>query len=369
MKTRVAVAEGPGEPFALRDAELERPRADEVLVRVAGSGICHTDLIARDQVIPVPLPAVLGHEASGVVEAVGDAVSHVAPGDQVVLTFLSCGDCAACTGGSPAYCADMPRLNFSGRRGDGTQALSHDGKTISSHFFGQSSFATHAIAHRRNTVKVDGGSLPIEMLGPLGCGIQTGAGTVLRVLDSASQHSIAIFGGGAVGMSAVLAAAARGCRRIILVEPHGIRRALALELGATHVIDPTTEPDVAAAIRKIEPVGVNHIVEATGIPEVIETALSSIAKLGTCALVGAPSRPGETAALRFGLFVQNGVTLRGVIEGDSEPHAFIPELVAMQAAGHFPFERLMRVYDFDNINEAVADQKMGICVKAVLRMN
>ena len=260
----------PGGDFVLCELDIDEPGEDEVLVRVVGTGLCHTDLIARDQVIPVPLPAVFGHEASGIVERVGASVESLAPGDMVVLTFLSCGRCPACTEGKPAYCVDMPRLNFAGRRADGSQALSDEGQGISSHFFGQSSFATYTIAHRRNAVKVDAGPLPLAHLGSLGCDIQTGAGTVMRVLNSGPAHSIAIFGGGPVGMSAVLAAVARGCRRIILVEPHAARRDLALALGATDAVDPAALPDVAAAIRAIEPAGVDHAVEATGIPAVIE---------------------------------------------------------------------------------------------------
>lgn len=368
MRTLAAVATVPGEAFQLRDLELEAPRDEEVLIRIVGTGICHTDLIARDQVIPTPLPAVFGHEASGIVERVGAAVDDLSVGDTVVLTFLSCGSCGACRDDRPAYCAQMPLLNFMGRRSDGSTALSDGATPISSHFFGQSSFATHALAHRRNAIKVEVGALPLEYLGPLGCGIQTGAGTVMRVLDSGPSHSVAVFGGGPVGMSAVLAAAARGCRRIILIEPHEARRALAVELGATDVVDPAAVAEVAAAVRAIEPAGIDHVVEATGIPAVIEAAVASTAKLGTCALVGAPSKPGETAPLRFGLVVQNGVTLRGVIEGDSDPQTFIPELLRLQAAGRFPFERMIALYELTDINRAIEKQKAGTCLKAVLRM-
>lgn len=364
-----AVADAAQSPFQLREVLLDPPRSEELIVRVAGVGICHTDIIARDRVIPTPLPAVFGHEASGIVERVGSAVDDLKPGDQVVLTFLSCGECSTCMSGQPAYCAQMPLLNFSGRRADGSSALSANGGELSGHFFGQSSFATFALAHRRNAIKVETSALPLELLGPLGCGVQTGAGAVMRVLNSGPGSSILIFGGGPVGLSAVIAAAARGCRRILLVEPHAVRRQLAVELGATDVLDPTLEGDnLLPRIHAIEPAGFNHVIDATGIPSVIETAVGATAKLGTCILIGAPSRPGETAPLRFGTFVQNGITLRGVIEGDSEPHSFIPELLALQAKGLFPFERMVRLYDFADINQAIEDQKAGRCVKAVLRM-
>src|SRR5215217_7193287 len=175
MEIIAAVVREEGQPFSVEELELEEPRADEVLVRVVAAGVCHTDLIVRDQWYPVPLPAVLGHEGAGVVEKVGEGVTKVRPGDHVVLTFDSCGECPSCLGGKPAYCLNFFGRNFGGSRPDGSTGISEDGDALHSHFFGQSSFASHALAAERSVIQVSQDA-PLELLGPLGCGVQTGAG-------------------------------------------------------------------------------------------------------------------------------------------------------------------------------------------------
>ena len=360
-----AVAAKLNAPFAIRALQLEEPRPGEVLVRVAGVGICHTDLIARDQMLPVTLPAVLGHEAAGTVEQVGAEVTDLAPGDTVVLTFLSCGACEKCARGEPAYCDQMPMLNYLGRRPDGSVALSDGDTPIGSHFFGQSSFASYALAPRRSVVKVTS-DLPAELLGPLGCGIQTGAGAVLNVIAPEPGSAIAIFGGGAVGLSAVLAAAAAGCKRIVAIDPKTERRQAALDLGATEAFDPLAEDFSTALVASGE---FDSSLDTSGVPDSIAAAVACLRVRGVCALVGSPSMVGQTFPVRTGLFVQKGITLRGVIEGDADPQLFIPRLLALQAEGRFPFERLIRTYPLDAINDAIADQQAGLCVKPVLTMD
>jgi aryl-alcohol dehydrogenase len=197
---KAAVVREKSGPFTIDELELSAPRSDEVLVRIVGVGICHTDLVCRDQYFPVPLPCVLGHEGSGVVEQIGSDVAGLAPGDHVVLSYASCGVCSSCLQGLPSYCLDLYAHNFLGTRPDGSTALSQDGRPIHGHFFSQSSFATCAVAHARNTVKV-----------PLGCGIQTGAGAVMNSLKPQAGSSIAVFGAGSVGLSAVVAARLVGC--------------------------------------------------------------------------------------------------------------------------------------------------------------
>lgn len=360
-----AIVEEREGPFALAPLKLEKPRADEVVIRVAGVGICHTDLVARDGIIPVPLPAVFGHEASGTIVEIGDAITNMAVGDKVVLTFQSCGACTPCTDHEPAYCDLMPLLNYTGRRRDGSSALARSGEPVSAHFFGQSSFATYALAHRSNVVRVET-SLPLELLGPLGCGIQTGAGTVINIFRPAPSDSIAVFGGGSVGLSAILAAKALGCTRIALIDPVESRRSLATDLGATEVYD-GADPEIAAAILgRGGPF--DFVLDTSGVSAAIAVAIEVTAKRGTTALVAAPSVVGQTFPVRLGTFVQGGKVLRGVIEGDADPQSFIPQLLALHAEGRFPFERLIRTYPFDAINEAIDDQHEGRCVKPVLVM-
>ena len=168
--------------FLIEDLSLEAPRSDEVLVRVAGVGVCHTDLVCRDQYFPVPLPCVFGHEGSGIVESVGESVTKVKPGDRVVLSYLSCGQCEPCLEHSPGYCHELYACNFAATRGDASTTLRKGNEVVHGNFFNQSSFATHALATEKNTVKVPD-DIPLDLLGPLGCGIQTGAGAVMNSLN------------------------------------------------------------------------------------------------------------------------------------------------------------------------------------------
>jgi aryl-alcohol dehydrogenase len=365
VKINAAIAHAAHQPFSIEEADLEDPRADEVLVKIHGVGLCHTDLIARDQFISIALPAVLGHEGAGVVLAVGSRVSKVKVGDRVVMSFASCGRCTRCDENLPSYCASFPALNFSGRRADGTSSISIDGAPVSSNFFGQSSFASHALAQERNVVKVDDSSLPLPILGPLGCGIQTGAGAVLRSLACEPGSSICIFGGGPVGLAAVMGAVIRGCATIILVEPIAARRAMAESLGATHLID-SASGQIGEAIRAIVPAGVDYALDSSGREDVIMTALGVLGSHGLLGLVGVPPRPESAISVNLASLITFGHRIHGIIEGDSDLDRFIPELLGHFRAGRFPFDTLVKTYPIREINEAIAAQLRGDCIKAVL---
>lgn len=363
MNITAAVARSANADFTIETITLDDPRDDEVLVRVVGVGICHTDLIARDQHIPVPLPAVLGHEASGIVERVGAQVRKVKAGDHVVLSFLSCGHCERCEDHEPSYCHQFVPLNFPGVRSDGSTGMRIGAEAVSGRFFGQSSFASHALAHERNVVKVESG-VALELLGPLGCGFQTGAGAIMRSLACRAGSSLAIFGCGAVGVAALMGAVVQGCKTIIVVEPQAGRRQLALELGATHVIDPMAG-DTAAAIRAIVPSGVHYAFDSTGIKAVVESAIASLALHGTCGFVAAAT-PDTTISLNLTAAVLGGYTLKGILEGDSDPDTLIPQLIALYRDGRFPLDKVVKTFALAQINEAVAAQHHGDCIKAVL---
>jgi aryl-alcohol dehydrogenase len=360
-----AVVRIPG-AFDLETAHLAPPRDDEVLVRVVAAGLCHTDLVVRDQVYPVPLPIVLGHEGAGIVEAVGSAVQKVAPGDHVAVSFLNCARCRPCFDGSPASCANFNDMNFAGRRPDGSHALTDSrGEDLNDRFFGQSSFATHAIAHERNTVKVRDDA-PLELLGPLGCGIQTGAGTVLRALEVQAGATFAVTGAGAVGLSAVMAAHVAGATTIIAVDVIASRLELARELGATHTIN-GAETDAVEEIRRITGSGVDYSLDTTGLPALIRQAVDALRQKGTAAILGA-SRPDATLDIGANTFMQSCKTIMGVVEGDSVPDVFVPQLLDLHLQGRFPFDRLVTFYDFDQINQAAADAESGATVKPILRI-
>lgn len=366
MKIKAAVVRRNGGPFQVEDLELGEPRRDEVLVHVAGVGVCHTDMVCRDQYFPVPLPAVFGHEGSGVVEKVGADVTKVKAGDHVVLSFGSCGRCTNCLTGKPAYCVELYQYNFLGTRTDGSCALS-DGASgvVHGHFFSQSSFGTYALASQRNTVKVDSAA-PLWLLGPLGCGVQTGAGAVMNSLQPKAGSTIAIFGAGTVGLSAVMAARLCGCATIIAVDPIKSRRKLALDLGATDAIDPH-EQDPIARIKELTHGGCNHSLECTGLPSVVRQAVESLALTGVCGVIGV-SRLGTELTLDMNSILF-GRGLRGIIEGDSVADEFIPKLITLYTQGRFPFDKLITPFDLDRIQEAVEASENGDVVKAVLKIS
>jgi aryl-alcohol dehydrogenase len=363
MNITAAVARKPYEDFSLEDLKLDALKADEVLVKIEGVGLCHTDIISRDQSIPVPLPMVLGHEGSGRIIEVGSKITDLQVGDHVVLSFLSCGSCGNCKDDMPSYCHQFPEVNFAGSRRDGSHTIVNEGEQIYGNYFGQSSFATHALANRRNVIKVDK-KAPLACLGPLGCGFQTGAGSVLRSMACEPGSNIVIIGGGSVGMSAVIAAKIAGCRNIILVEPMDVRRKLGLEMGATHAIDPHVG-SAAEQIRSILPDGAQYILDNTGIPAVIEEAITYLAAHGFLGLLGSVS-PEVDIKMNLTGSILRGHRVQGILEGDSDPETFIPELVQYIIDGQFPIEKLVSFYPLSEINTAIIDQHEGRCLKAVL---
>jgi aryl-alcohol dehydrogenase len=365
MRIKAALVEAPSAAFAFEALELDEPRDEEVLVRIVATGLCQTDIHVRDQHYPVPLPVVLGHEGAGVVERVGASVAGLEPGDHVVLSFPSCGHCRPCRTGHNAYCESGYSLCFGGSRPDGSSPLHRlDGADVHGSFFAQSSFATHALATASNIVKVPHDA-PLELLGPLGCGFQTGAGAVFNSLQVRAGASIAILGVGAVGLAAVMAARISGASHIIAVDINAQRLALAAELGATHTINARTE-DVGAMTAKITGAGVDYSLEITGQPKMLRMAVDLLAPLGIAALIGGAPAGAEAAIDMNGLL--GGRTVRGIAQGDSIPQIFIPTLIDMYRQGVFPFDRLIRFYDFEDINAAVEDTRRGDTVKAVLRI-
>jgi aryl-alcohol dehydrogenase len=361
VKIVAAVARDRSGPFALEQLDLEEPRDDEVVVRVAGAGICHTDLAVRAG--QVRLPVVLGHEGAGIVQGVGARVTKVRPGDHVVLSFLSCGSCGSCQRGMPAYCENGLACNFAAARLDGSSGLRGRGGIVRGHFFGQSSFASHCLAGERSVVKVRD-DVPLELLGPLGCGIQAGAGAVLNAPAGRPHSSIAVFGTGSVGLSAVMAARVAGYTTIIGVDPNPARLELATELGATHVIN-ATMADPVAEIRAVTGTGAGYAIEATGRAGVLRQAVDCLALLGTCGLIGGPPAGTEvTLDMNRLLF---GRTVRGILGGDSIPGLLIPHLIELHLTGRFPFDRLITFYPLEEINQAADDSLGGRVVKPVLR--
>jgi aryl-alcohol dehydrogenase len=354
-KIRAAVLRKKGGPLKIEFLDMEGPRDDEVLVRLVASGICHTDITFYDNWEEADRAVVLGHEGAGVVEQVGKSVKRIKRGDHVVLSYQSCGHCRQCKSGRPAHCLYLWELNFGFQRLDGSNALQRSG--VRGHFFGQSSFATYSLATERNLVKVSK-DLPLQLLSPLGCGIQTGAGTVMNSLKVSRGESIAIFGTGAVGLAAAMAAHLAGADPIIGVDIRPKRLKLALKLGVTHVIE-NRRQDVASRIAGITGSGVDYVVETTASPKMHQLAINVLNPHGVVALL-----TGED-----GKSFPGGRKTLGIIQGDAVPQQFIPKLIKLYLAGKFPFDRLVKFYDFRDINRAIADSKSGDTIKPVLRIS
>lgn len=363
MKSKAAIVREAGQPFHIEEVELSAPKADELLVKIVACGVCHTDEVAQQQFIPVPLPAVLGHEGCGIVEQVGNQVTEFQPGDHVGISFGFCGECDHCLAAEPYICDHLNEINFGGVMADNTKRISQDGEEISS-FFGQSSFATYAVVNQKSAVKVDK-DIDLALVGPLGCGIQTGAGAVLNRLCPKFGSALAVYGCGTVGMSAIMAAKIAGCATIIAIGGNPKSLELAKELGATHTINRKECDDIVAKIKEITNGGADYAIDTSGVSDFVRKALACVRSGGTAVVLGAT---GDLTINVQAELMGEAKSLIGVVEGDSIPKLFIPKLIAYYRAGKFPFDKLITYYNFEDINQAFEDSHNGKVIKAVLKM-
>ncbi|HZP77009.1 MAG TPA: NAD(P)-dependent alcohol dehydrogenase [Pseudolabrys sp.] len=365
MKITAAVVHERSGPFVVEEIELTEPRADELLVEIVASGMCQTDLHGRDGYYSGPYPAVYGHEGAGIVRGIGSGVKSFTAGDHVVISYPWCGTCPNCQQHRQSYCMHAFDLKMNGRRADGSTLMSRNGAPVYSAFFQQSSFGNFAIANERFAVKVRSDA-PLEVLGPLACSGQTGAGAVLNVMKPIPGDSFAVFGVGAVGLSGLMAAKVAGCDPIIAVDVHEHRLKLARELGATHTINHTGRSDVIAEIRKLTGRGARYSLETSALPAVFREAIESLMPAGTCILLGS-ARKGNEVSFEMP-FLQEGRVIRGVIQGDSVPGEFIPRLVDLVVAERFPLGKMITFYDLGDINRAAKESSNGTTIKPVIRM-
>jgi aryl-alcohol dehydrogenase len=368
MRIDALVVEEKDAPFRIEQIELGEPARGEALVRIVASGVCHTDAITRGGDMPMPFPSVLGHEGSGVVERVGEGVTEVAVGDEVIIGWPWCGRCRNCLDGQPRYCLRTGPAVVGGRRYQGelagTSAYSRDGEELHGHFFGQSSFATHSIVDAKTLVKVPGGT-PVELLGPLACGLATGAGAVLNEARPRLGDSLLVVGVGAVGLAAIMAARNTGATTIIAADLHDRRLQLATEFGATHTIN-SGSADLVEQVARITGATVDFAFDCTGVVPVIEGLADTVGMLGTLVLIG-----GAPANARFSLDHLStlwGKRVIGVLGGGGRSGQLIPGLVALYEQGRFPFDRLVKYYEMNQIEQALEDSASGEVIKPILRM-
>jgi len=362
MKTKAAVLRTGDGPFTIEELDLSEPRADEVLVRMVAAGMCHTDLLSRE--MPPEMfggANVYGHEGAGIVEAVGSDVSSVAVGDHVVLSVNWCGTCPSCAATRPVYCREFGAYNMSGGRPDGTSAFADQaGERVGSHYFGQSSFAELSVVAANSVVKVDDG-LDLPRLGPLGCGVQTGAGAIMNSLNVGQGASVVVAGAGALGLSAVMATKIVGAGTVIAIDRHEARLDLAKRYGATDVIsgDPSTFTE---QIIGITGGGADYAFETTGQGPILRALFDGLNNTGTVGVAGVGM--GEVSFDHLSFI--SGRSIQGIMEGDSVPTEFIPKLAQLNADGVFPFDELITTFPLEEINEAEAASARGEVVKPVL---
>lgn len=370
MKIDAYVVEGINEPFVREELELDNPGPGEALVRVVATGVCHTDLNTQSGDMPLPLPGVFGHEGSGIVEAVGEGVTDIKPGDHVIMGWAFCGECHNCVRGEHRYCLNVGAELLAGVRLHGPDAGASaysrmDGTSVSGHFFGQSSFATYSLTRANALVKVDD-DIDLNLLGPLACGITTGAGAVLNTAKPGPGESIVIIGTGAVGLAAIMAARNTPATTIIAMDIQDSRLELAREFGATHTVN-TRDKDIVEAVNEICDGPADYVIDCTGNIRVIEQAADAVGLMGTFILVG-----GAPAEARFSLDHMRtlfGKTVVGTLGGSSNSRTLIPALIDLYRQGRFPFDRLVSFYGFDELDQAIADAHEGGTIKAVLKVS
>lgn len=360
MKISAAVLRAPDAPYVIERLELPDPGPGQLLVRIVAAGFCHTDVVPRR--VPSPsgtFPIVTGHEGAGIVEGIGEGVRGIALGDHVLISYDSCGTCAQCKADRPYFCESFASLNLYGPGQHICPATDDRGGQVRTRWFGQSSFATHALATVRNVTVVDK-DLPLEILCPLGCGIQTGAGTVANIFGMRPGQSLVVFGTGGVGMAAIMMARALGAATVIAVDVIEKRLDVARDCGATHIVLAGRD-DLAAILGAAIPGGADFSFDTTGRNDVLCQALEAIRQGGVCAQVGGGGELVIPSA------ILNGRTLTRVIEGNAVPQRFLPQLIALWREGHLPLERIVETFSLADINSAEKASCDGSIIKPVIR--
>ena len=372
MKIRAAVLQEMGakppfsesKPLAIQDIELAPPGYGEVLVKIGAAGLCHSDLSVINGDRPRPMPMALGHEAAGVVDALGDGVADLKRGDHVVMVFVpSCGHCPPCSEGRPALCERGAAANGAGTLLGGARRLSRNGTPIN-HHLGCSAFAEYATVSRRSLVKIDP-ELPLAEAALFGCAVLTGVGAVVNTAQVRAGASTAVIGLGGVGLASVIGARAAGARHIVAVDLSDAKLDLAMSLGATHAFN-ATSPDCVERIRETTGGGVEYAFELAGSVRALETAYKITRRGGMTVTAGLPP-PTATLPLSPVNLVAEERTLKGSYIGTCVPSRDIPRYVDLYRQGRLPVDKLMTgTLALDDINRGFDLLHEGKAVRQVV---
>lgn len=352
--------------LTVREVQLDPPGRGEVMIRIAAAGVCHSDLSVINGTRPRPVPMVLGHEASGIVEEVGPGIDDLAPGDHVVCIFApGCGTCLPCSEGRPALCTRAAKHHGVGELMTGHRRLSMDGAPVH-HHVGVSAFATHAVLARQSLVKVEA-DIPTHISALFSCAMLTGAGAVFNTAKVTPGSKVAVVGLGGVGLSAVLGAVAAGAGQVVVVDPFASKLDTAMDMGATHAV--TADEHTTEAVRDLTGGGVDYAIELAGSVKALETAYDCTCRGGTTVTAGLP-HPDARMSLNALKLVAEERALKGSYIGSCVPQRDLPRMFSLHQQGKLPVEKMLtHRLSLDQINLAMDQLDDGTAIRQVIEFN
>ena len=357
---KAAVLFEAGKPLEITEVELAEPGQREVLIRTAAAGVCRSDLHFADGAWPHAVPTVLGHEAAGVIEKVGSAVTHLKPGDHVITFFtVFCGTCEFCVSGRPSLCVDPSTRRA---KGDDARISLPDGTPVAQ-FINLSAFAEQMLVHENACVAIDK-AMPLDRAALLGCAVITGAGAVFHDSKVQPGESVAVIGAGGIGLSAINAAKIAGAGMIVAIDPVPEKRELALKMGATHVIDAGAE-DVAKQVIKLTNGGAHYAIEAVGRSSTAELAWNILRRGGTATILGMIA-PGNNVSIAGPTFL-SGKKIQGSSLGSTRFPIDMPRLVKMYLDGLLDLDTMVAErIALEDVNEALEKLRKGDTARSVI---
>jgi NDMA-dependent alcohol dehydrogenase len=351
-------------PLKIDDVSLDDPQQNEVLVKIVATGVCHSDLHFMKGEMPQPTPFVPGHEGAGIVEKVGPGVTTLQPGDHILLNIaFSCGKCPRCYEGRPTLCVENLPIQMMATLPGGATRL-HRGDQTLYHLFGLACFAEYAVVHERSAIKIREDA-PFEVVCVLGCGVSTGIGASINTAGVKPGESIAVFGCGGVGLSAIMGAKLVGAGKIIAVDIVDKKLEKAKELGADYVINASQE-EPQVKVTELTGGGADYAIECIGSVNVMVQALGSIRTGGTCVVAGMAPLADTLSVAPFHFLL--GKTITGSTQGDIVPQIDIPRFIDLFMAGKLPIDKLItKNYTLDQVNEAFEALEKGEAIKSVIK--
>ena len=365
---KAAVLYEPKQPLRIEEIEIQPPRRGEVAIRMGAAGVCHSDYHVMNGDLPAPLPAILGHEGAGIVEAVGEGVSSVKPGDHVILLFRApCGRCDYCSTGRPALCNLGTGVRWTGRLLDGTSRFSKAGEEIK-HFGGVSTFGERSVVLEEAIVPIRD-DVPLEIAALVGCSVMTGYGAVVNTARVEPGSNCLVIGAGGVGLNVVLALQVAGANRIIVADLLDHKLELSLDFGATHTINARNQDVVAVAKELTGGQGVDYAFEVIGNTTALKNCFNAVRRGGTAVAVGVAPSNAEVSISQFDLVLQEK-SLLGSMYGSTRPHHDMPRILDLYASGKLPLDKLVtRRYPLEEINEAYDAMMRGEVARSVIVYN